>query len=117
MTRPVYRKEDAMSVGKAYRMKILKSTKVLKPEPRPPRVPKVRVKPSTREILEAFRRARGYDEIVARIPKAATLAGWEKGTQIAYFSVCGKSGSATWLDLWDCDHFDGITDMQRSIND
>lgn len=106
-----------MPVGREYRMRILRSTKILKSELRPPRVPRVSVKPSTREILRAFKKARGYDDIVARIPKAATLAGWEKGTQIAYFSVCSKSGSARWLDLWDCDHFDGVTDMQRSIND
>jgi hypothetical protein len=77
----------------------------------------LRVKPSTREIFNTFRKLPGYKEIIARIPRAATPAGWDKGTRIAYFSVCGKSGSARWLDLWDCDHFDGFTDMQRSVGD
>jgi len=45
------------------------------------------------------------------------LRSHDKGAQIAYFSVCGKSGSARWLDLWDCDHFDGVTDMQKCVAD
>lgn len=106
-----------MPVGKRYRMKLVTSTKVLTTERRPARIPKVGVKPTTREIFRAFKQARGYEDIIARIPKAATPAGWDKGTQIAYFSVCSKSGSAQWLDIWDCDHFEGFTDMQRSIND
>jgi hypothetical protein len=98
-------------------MQILKSAKVLKPEKRPPRVGKFNVQPSTEEIVRAFKKARGYEEIVARIPKAASVAGWDGGTQVAYFSACRKSGSAQWLDLWDCDHFDGFTDMQQSLSD
>jgi hypothetical protein len=106
-----------MPVDKKYRMKIVTSTRILKTERRPVRVARVRVRPTTREILRVFRKSAGYEEIIARIPKAETLAGWEKGTQVAYFSVCSKSGSAKYLDLWDCDHFDGVTDMQRSITD
>ncbi len=106
-----------MPVDKRYRMKILKSTKVLKIERRPARVPRIPVKPTTAEIVRAFMRAPGHKEILARIPKAAKVSGWNKGTQVAYFSVCSKSGSARWLDIWDCDHFDGFTDMQQSIRD
>src|SRR5262245_58025474 len=106
-----------MPIDQKYRMKILKSTKVVKTEARPPRVAMVNVKPSTEEIVRAFKKARGYKDIIARIPKAATVAGWDGGTQIAYFSVCSKTGSARWLDIWDCDHFDGFTDMQRSVSD
>jgi len=106
-----------MPVAKSYRMKLLTSTRSFRAEPRPTRAPKVRVRPTTREIVRAFKKARGYKDILARIPKAATPAGWDKGTQIAYFSVCSKSGSARWLDLWDCDHFDDFTDMRRSVND
>jgi hypothetical protein len=106
-----------MPVDRRYRMKILTSTRVLKTEPRLRPVGKVSVKPTTQEIFQAFKRAPGYPEIIDRIPKAATVAGWEKGTQVAYFSVCSKSGSARWLDLWDCDHFDGVTDMQRCVDD
>lgn len=106
-----------MPVDKRYRMRILRSTKILSVERRPARIPRVGVKPTTMEIVRAFKKASGYREIIARIPKAATVAGWEKGTQVAYFSVCSKSGSATWLDIWDCDHFDGFGDMQRSLRD
>lgn len=106
-----------MPVDKSYRMRIVRSMRVLKTEKRPPRVPRVNVRPSTREIVRAFKQAPGYEDIVAQIPKAETVAGWDKGTQVAYFSVGSKSGSAAWLDLWDCDHFDGFTDMPRSVKD
>jgi hypothetical protein len=106
-----------MPVDKKFEMKLLKATKILKTERRPVRVAKIEVKPSTRQIFQAFKKARGYDKIIARIPKAATPEGWDQGTQVAYFSVCGKSGSARYLDLWDCDHFDGFTDMRQSIDD
>lgn len=106
-----------MAVGKRFRMKLLSSTRVLKTERRPALVGRVSVKPTTAEIVRAFKRSPGADEILARIPKAATVAGWDKGTQVAYFSVCGKSGAANWLDLWDCDHFDGVTDMAKSVAD
>jgi hypothetical protein len=100
-----------------FRMKLLKSTKTLRTERRPARLARVSVKPTTAEILRAFKKVAGYKEILAKIPKSATVEGWDRGTQVAYFSVCGKTGSANWLDLWDCDHFDGFTDMQKSVND
>jgi hypothetical protein len=106
-----------MPIGRQFRMELLRSTKVLKTERRPVPVPRVSVKPTTAEIVRAFNRSLGADAILAKIPKAATVEGWDKGTQVAYFSVCGKSGSANWLDIWDCDHFDGFTDMPRSVRD
>ena len=106
-----------MPIDKKYSMKIVKSTKVLKTEARPRPVAIVSIKPSTQKILRAFKKARGYKDIISQIPKAATLRGWDEGTQIAYFSVCSKSGAASWLDIWDCDHFDGFTNMQRSVSD
>jgi len=106
-----------MPVDKSYRMKIVDSKRSPATEPRPRRVRKVRVKPTTREIVRAFKQASGYEDIVARIPEAERVAGWERGTEIAHFSVCSKTGAARWLDIWDCDHFDGFTDMQRSVAD
>jgi hypothetical protein len=106
-----------MPVDKRYRMRILRSSATPKIERRPARVAAVNVKPTTAEIVRAFKRSPGYDEIVAKIPKAESVEGWAKGTQVAYFSVCSKSGSARWLDLWDCDHFDGFTDMRQSVSD
>jgi len=106
-----------MPVNKRFRMKFLTSTRILKTERRPAPLRVVPVKPTTAEIVRAFKRTSGYEEILARIPKAATAAGWDKGTQVAYFSVCAKSGSAFWLDIWDADHFDGFTDMKKSVAD
>jgi hypothetical protein len=106
-----------MPVDKRYRMKFLESQEVLETERRPAAVRKVAVRPSTQQILRAFKQAPGYEEIVERIPKAATARGWDEGTQVAYFSVCGKSGAARYLDIWDSDHFDAFTDMQRCVSD
>jgi hypothetical protein len=106
-----------MPVHKRFRMKLLDSKRQLRTEPRPRAIARVNVKPKTQEIFRAFRRSTGYEDIIAAIPKAATPAGWDRGTRIAYFSVCSKTGSATFLDLWDCDHFDFFTDMQRSVAD
>jgi len=106
-----------MPVAREFRMKFLRSTRVLKTDRRPALLPRVSVKPTTVEIVRAFKRSRGADAILAKIPKAATVEGWDKGTRVAYFSVCGKSGSANWLDLWDCDHFDGFTDAPRSVSE
>jgi len=106
-----------MPVDKSYKMKIVKSTKSIQTEDRPHRVAKISTRPSTEEIVQAFKQARGYEDILKKIPKAATVPGWDEGTQIAYFSVCSKSGSAAWLDIWDADHFDGFTDMQECVND
>lgn len=106
-----------MPVGKRFRMKIISSKKIVKTERRPAPVKRVSVTPTTAEIVRAFKRSPGYADIIARIPKAETVAGWDKGTQVAYFSVCKKSGSAKFLDLWDCDHFDFVSDMQKSVND
>lgn len=103
-----------MPIDKKYSMKIVKSTRVLRTETRPRRVAMVK-KPTTQEIFRTFKKARGYEDIVAQIPKAATLGGWD--AQIAYFSVCRKTGTASWLDIWDCDHFDGFTDMRRCVSD
>lgn len=106
-----------MPVDKRYVMKMLESKHVLKTDRRPSPVPRVSVKPSTQEMVRAFKQASGYEEIVAHIPKSATVKGWDAGTHVAYFSVCGKTGSARYLDIWDNDHFDGVTDMQRCISD
>lgn len=106
-----------MPVQKPYTMKILRPTRVLRVERRPAKIARVNVKPTTAQIVRAFKKARGYEDIVKRIPKAATVKGWDRGTQVAYFSVCSKSGDARWLDIWDADHFDGFTNMQRCVSD
>jgi len=106
-----------MPVDKRYRMKILESKEIPKIERRPPRPAKVNVKPSTQQIVRAFKQANGYDEIVAKIPKAATVKGWDEGTLTGWFCVCQKVGEAKYLDIWDSDHFDFVTDMQHCVSD
>lgn len=104
-----------MANGNRFRMRIVSSIKGIKTGRRPKPVKRVNVKPTTAEIIRAFKRSRGYEDVIARIPQAETVAHWD--TQVAYFSVCQKSGSAKFLDLWDCDHFDFVNDMQSSVAD
>jgi hypothetical protein len=69
-----------MPVHKPFRMRILKSTKILKTERRSTTVERIREKPTTAEIVIAFKKASGYEDVIARIPKAATNAGWQRSS-------------------------------------
>jgi hypothetical protein len=66
------------------------------------------------EALEAVKASKGAPAILKRIPQLENLSLW---FPTAYFSVCRKSGTARYLDIWDTDHFDGFTDMQRCVSD
>jgi hypothetical protein len=66
------------------------------------------------EALEALKATPGVAAILKAHPDFADLPLWQF---TAFFSVCRKSGTARYLDLWDSDHFDGFTDMQKSLND
>jgi hypothetical protein len=70
--------------------------------------------PLLRQTFSAFRASRGASELIAQIPSLGELSRWN---EVASFRVCGKSGTALYLDLWDCDHFDGFTDIPRSAKD
>lgn len=48
------------------------------------------------------------------MPGLGAPAAW---VQVAYFSVWQKTGTATYLDIWDADHFDYFTDTQRDLTD
>lgn len=65
-------------------------------------------------ILDSLKATAGADELLARLPSLKDLTAWR---EIAYFSVCQKRGHARYLDIWDSDHFDGFTDMQRCLAD
>ena len=67
-----------------------------------------------RATVRALLATPGAQELVAKIPN---LGAPEFYGQIASFSVCKKTGSARYLDIWDADHFDGFTDMQRCVAD
>ena len=65
-------------------------------------------------LVRALKATAGSKEIIKLMP---TIAKWQNWFPTATFSVCQKTGTATYLDIWDADHFDGFTDMQRSIMD
>ena len=67
-----------MPVNQSYRMKILESTETQRTEPRPRPVAKADVEPTTAQIVRSFRESPGYEEIIARFPKAATVEGWDE---------------------------------------
>jgi hypothetical protein len=70
-------------------------------------------RPSAQMALAAVRATSGADEAIAQVPNLAEAAVWQ---ETAFFSVCTKTGTASFLDLWDVDHFDFFTDMQSSLN-
>ena len=106
-----------MAISRQNLIRWIESKRILRTERRPGRLPRVQVKPTARQAFEVFRKSPEFEKIISRIPKARTLGGWTRGTEVAYFSVCGKSGSARWLDIWDPDLFDGFTDMPSSVRD
>jgi hypothetical protein len=69
---------------------------------------------SAAEVHKALLATSGAAEVIARIPDLDNILAW---APVATFSVCQKTGTAAYLDLWDVDHFDGFTDMQRSLTD
>jgi hypothetical protein len=74
----------------------------------------VRASTTATQALRALKATRGAAELLAEMPSLGNANAW---TQIAFFSVCQKTGTATYLDIWDADHFDYFTDMQRELTD
>lgn len=102
-----------MPVDPKYRLVLGQGPKSIKLERRMPRIVKVK-RPSLNSIFRAFKATAGSKVLTTKLPGLASITLWK---EIASFSVCAKSGTAKWLDIWDCDHFDGFTDMQRCITD
>ena len=67
-----------------------------------------------RPLVKALKATYGAKKIIEEIP---TLATWQAWLPTATFSVCQKTGTATYLDIWDADHFDGFTDMHRNLQE
>jgi hypothetical protein len=65
-------------------------------------------------LVAAFKKLDGSKELIQQFPNIGKAAFWRP---VASFSVCQKTGTAAWLDIWDSDHFDGFTDMPRCISD
>jgi hypothetical protein len=67
-----------------------------------------------RIVVRALKAMPGAKELIKQIP---SLSKWQVWLPTATFSVCQKTGTATFLDIWDADHFDGFTDMQRNLSE
>ncbi len=85
----------------------LKQRKIARVRPARPPV-------AARTVLTALKKTAGAKAVLKQAPKLARLQLWQP---VATFSVCQKTGTATYLDIWDSDHFDGFTDMQRCLTD
>lgn len=103
-----------MPVGKEYRAVLAEPVEQLEPpEDREGTAP-ADLRPSPQTVLSALIATGGGEEIIKRIPALETPEVWGL---TAHFSVCSKTGTAHYLDIWDADHFDGFTDMQRCVSD
>jgi len=85
----------------------LAKRKVKKVAPAPPLI-------EAKKVFKALVKTPGADEILKKVPRLAEFKLWGP---VATFSVCQKTGTAKYLDIWDADHFDGFTDMQRCLTD
>jgi len=65
-------------------------------------------------VVRALKSTAGAKDLIHQIPSLAQPKFW---LPVATFSVCQKTGTARFLDIWDADHFDGFTDMQRCLTD
>lgn len=106
-----------MATTNEFRLTLGETTKEVSPPNQkerrvPPRAPKLNLDP--RSIARALKATTGFKEVVSVAPD---IADWHLWFPVATFSVCVKTGTASWLDIWDNDHFDGFTDMQRCLSD
>ena len=102
-----------MPIGKDYRLVIGTSHEAPTAEEREGAT-SADLRPEPAAVHASLMLLPGADEIVKEVPGLGDFAAW---SQVAYFSVCRKTGSAYYLDIWDADHFDGFTDMQRCVQD
>jgi hypothetical protein len=103
-----------MPVDKSYRVVLGEALELLAPAEERVGAAAADLKPSPQRVLTALRETSGAEEFIKKIPNLETPDVWQ---DTAYFSVCSKTGTAYFLDIWDADHFDGFTDMQHSLND
>lgn len=78
------------------------------------KVAPVRAPIAAQEVQEALMATPGAEEIAAKVP---TLRNYILWAPVACFCVCQKTGTAAFLDIWDCDHFDGFTDMKKNLEE
>jgi len=102
---------------KEFRLKLIESKESLKLKADARRVAAVKpARPTTdaKVVLKALKDSPGGPDVLKKLPNALDLALW---LPTATFSVCMKTGTAVFLDIWDADHFDFFTDMQRCLTD
>jgi len=100
---------------KKFQLAVLETQKAIKVPDDARKVPSVKPPKTTLEaaaVYKALTDTIGSKELIKKIPALADLRVW---TLTACFCVCVKQGTAVWLDIWDCDHFDGFTDMQHNV--
>jgi len=100
---------------KKFQLAVLETQKAIKVPEDARKVPSVTPPKTTLEaaaVYEALTKTTGSKQLIEKIP---TLADFKSWSLQACFCVCIKQGTAVWLDIWDCDHFDGFTDMQHNI--
>jgi len=67
---------------------------------------------SAADALTAIRASEGSPAVLKALPSVGDLAAW---APVGTFTVASKTGTARYLDLWDVDHFDGFTHMQKNV--
>jgi hypothetical protein len=103
--------EYRLVLGKAQKALDLKKLKINRRVERvKPAVPTI----DPMRVIRSLKSTNGAKELIQQIPNLAKLAYW---FPTANFSVCQKTGTAVFLDIWDADHFDGFTDMQHNLAD
>jgi hypothetical protein len=95
-----------------FRLILGQGEKIEKPKRPAARVRKL-APPSARQAYAALKATAGSGELIEKNPDLGKVLLWK---EIASFRVCGKTGTALFLDLWDCDHFDGFTDIPRALS-
>jgi hypothetical protein len=103
-----------MPIGKEYRLVRGGGREAMPPAEDREGTTAADLSPEPEAVLSALKLIPGAEEIIKQVPGLGDLVGW---APTAYFSVCSKSGSAHYLDIWDADHFDGFTDMQECVDD
>lgn len=101
-----------MPIGKDYRLTIGSGREALPPADDREGAASADLSPEPAVVFEALKLTPGADEIIKEIPGLGDFVNW---FPTAYFSVCRKTGTAYYLDLWNADHFDGFTDMAKCL--
>jgi len=97
--------------GKLKLIKILKAASM--PRRKRQAVPKVNPRVTSRQAVRALERFRGGRQIMAKLERAGIGLQAASLVQFAAFTPKTKSGSASWIDFWNADLFDGTSHLTR----